>query len=105
VRQKIWSAFRIARKATLADLATAAMAPGADADKTIENARKYLKGLCRGGIAAELPVRERGHAPTSNGFKRFSLVLDLGPRAPVVTSAGVFDPNKRETIPYAVAKR
>lgn len=101
-RQKFWSALRIAKKATLADLASAA---GGDAEKAIENARKYLKGLSRAGVVALLPVRAQGHAPSSPGFVRYAIARDLGREAPVVAKKGVFDPNARTTIPYAEAKR
>jgi hypothetical protein len=96
-RQKFWSALRIYKKATLADLAET---KGGDQAKAVQNARKYLKGLARAGIVVRLQVRAQGFAPTSNGFHRYAIARDLGPLAPVVALKGVFDPNSKETIPY-----
>lgn len=104
-RQKYWTALRIAGKATLVDLVETASRRGDDPAKAIGNARKYLKALAKAGVAAVLPLRAKGHAPTSNGFLRFAIVRDLGPLAPIVRHKGVFDPNTRETIPYAEGGR
>lgn len=101
-RQKLWSAFRISKKATRAALAEAV---GGEADAAMENARAFLKALLRAGVAVEMRAREKGFAPTSNGFKRFALVRDLGPLAPSARQAGLFDPNNGETIPYAEKSR
>jgi hypothetical protein len=44
--------------------------------------------------------REEGHAPSSNGYLRFRLLRDLGPKAPVPCRLFVFDVNSSERIAY-----
>ncbi len=98
-RQRLWSALRIAKKATLAELAEAC-SRGPKPERTIWNARKFMQALSRAGIVVVLPVRTKGYAPTSNGFLRYGLATDLGPLAPVPGKDSVFDPNSKSKIEY-----
>ena len=106
LRERAWKALRIARKATLAELAEVARTTDdGDGDdvKVIDNLRKYLKALSRVGLVSQLPVKQQGFAPTSNGFVRYALTAAgerLGPLAPIVGKAFVIDPNARTRIPY-----
>lgn len=97
-RARLWRAFRLKSKATIPDLVEIA-SRGAGRDEG-SNARQYMRHLVMAGIAVALPVKTQGFAPTSNGFKRFALVVDLGPLAPVATRAHLFNPNLNEKIPY-----
>jgi|GEM_PF-3632899 len=99
-RQRIWSAFRRAKKATFAELVEVVRDDGEDAAAMIENTRKFFKALARAGIALQLRDRADGFAPTSNGFHRYALVKDLGKLAPVTGKKCVFDPNTGERIQY-----
>lgn len=79
-RQRAWNAMRISVTFTIGDLAIVA----AKGDKNPEsNLVNFLGALRRAGYVAELPVRQRGTHLTSNGFKRFRLMRDTGPIAPV----------------------
>jgi hypothetical protein len=103
-RARLWKVLRTARKATVPELVEAAAtdtATKAALTRATNQAQIYVKALVRAGVAAVLPVKAKGYAPTSNGFKRFALVRDLGPLAPSTRASGLFDPNTRETIPYA----
>jgi hypothetical protein len=94
---RVWRALRILGKASLPELLEIADAQGRPAEHT----RKYLAMLTRYGIVVISGRRSEGSAPTSNGFKRYILVRDLGPIAPVWSQRKqvLFDPNSRENIP------
>lgn len=78
-RDRIWRAIRISRKVSLADIETLTGVSHA-------NAARMVWALERAGYLA--PLRpEPGTAPTSNGFRRWLLIRDSGPAAPVYRSA------------------
>jgi hypothetical protein len=100
MKQQIWAAFRIKRKATLADLAELVHRPGGpDAVKVSENARQLMMRLVRAGIAVPMQKRVPGILP-GRGSIKYSLVRDLGPLVPVCGKQDVFDPNSRNRIAY-----
>lgn len=101
-RAKAWGAMRLRQKFTVADLVTRART---DDDRMPENnATYYLRGLAAAGYVRVLPLREPGHKPTSNGFRRYALIRDTGPLAPVIRKGGteVYDPNTGEVTPCAI---
>jgi hypothetical protein len=99
-KQRLWTAFRIKGKATLADLAELVHQPGGpDAVKVSENARQLITRLVRAGIAVPMKKRVPGLLPGRSSIK-YSLVRDLGPMVPVCGKHDVFDPNSRTRIPY-----
>lgn len=101
LRQRAWNAMRMSGTFTIGDLAIAA---SRETDKVPEiNIQKWIWALCRAGIVVELPTRTRGTAPTSNGFKRFRLLKDSGPIAPIYRPAHrtVYDHNTEEELPCA----
>ena len=103
-RARLWNAFRMQKKATLNSLIEIARLPS-DGDQVANNALKFMNALVRAGVAARLPTREKGYAPTSNGFVRFALIRDLGPLQPVAGTVSLINPNEGERfIPYADAK-
>jgi hypothetical protein len=98
MRQRLWEVLRRKQKATLADLVELARRDGdPDPVKVIDNARKYMRGLARAGIVKKLASRVPGFSPTSNGFNRYVLLLDLGPRAPLTGKRFVTNPNAPDT--------
>lgn len=84
LRQRAWTAMRMSGAFTVGALVMAAGRGEADAEN---NLQRYLRRLKGAGYVAELPVRERGTALTSNGFKRYRLIRDTGPAAPVWSDA------------------
>lgn len=83
-RQRLWTAIRMAGAFTVGDVVMAAARPE---DRDAENnATWYIRRLKHAGYLAELPTRQRGTRLTSNGFKRWRLVKDTGPKAPVYKS-------------------
>lgn len=87
-QDKLWKAIRLVGKFTLDRICELAEAKTA-------SARRYVLRLVRAGYLVEIK-REAGTAPTSPGFKRWSLIIDPGPLAPMVKADGrVWDPNAR----------
>ncbi len=97
-RAALWLAFRFAKRATIPELIEAAGDQGVV--KTTDLAHAYMKALTRAGIAVEMKRREPGFAPTSNGFKRYALLNDLGVKPPKAAAEFLLDPNSGERIPY-----
>lgn len=95
---RLWTALCNVQKATVPDLLVIAARP--DDRDPAGMARRYLKALERGRYVVALPSRERGTAPTSPGFKKWLLVKETGPEAPIlnVTKGTLRDPNTREVF-------
>lgn len=84
LRERAWRSMRIRRRFTVSDLVCDA---ALDSDrKPANNIQRYLGALRAAGYVVELPRRADGLALTSNGFKRWMLAKDTGPRAPVILS-------------------
>jgi hypothetical protein len=88
-RQRLWSALRRLKKATIKELVTLAAAQERDARR---NAQRYLRGLAAAGYVRALPRPGRGRA------NAWVLVRDSGPRAPSYSpgAATITDPNNGE---------
>lgn len=84
LRQRAWTAMRMSGTFTIGDLVMAATRGDRDAETNIS---RYLRVLKATAYVVELPVRARGTHLTSNGFKRFRLLKDTGPIAPVWSEA------------------
>lgn len=99
LRERAWRAMRIRRVFTIHDLITDA-ATEADRNPS-DNLARYLRALTSARYLAEAPRRSPGTALTSNGYKRWRLLRDSGPRAPAVLSkvAAVHDFNTGEDVP------
>lgn len=97
-RQRLWNAMRMSVTFTIGEIVIAANRGGVDPEG---NAGKYLRCLKAAGYVAELPVRQRGTRMTSNGFKRFRLLKDTGPLAPVFRAKkmAIHDYNCGEDVP------
>ncbi len=80
-RDRAWRSMRLRRQFTIADVVADA-ANEADADPE-NNVARYLRALRMAGYVKEMQGRSPGTRLTSNGFKRFVLVKDTGPVAPV----------------------
>ena len=80
LRQRAWNAMRMSVTFTIGDLAIAAARDDLNPESNIQ---RYLQFLRNSGYVVELPTRQRGTHLTSNGFKRFRLLKDTGPIAPM----------------------
>ncbi len=103
VRERAWAAMRIKRKFSIDDLVMLVIR--GDEGDIRGNVQQYLYALARAGFVRQLPQREQGTDPTSNGFVRFLLIADRGPLPPAVraTRRCVYDPNNETSYRFADA--
>lgn len=97
-RDRLWRSIRLRGVFTLQDLV--ADATNGEADP-MDRAQRFVRYLRSAGYIVELRGRARGTVRWSNGFKRFRLVKNTGPRAPICREKyGVLhDPNTGEDVP------
>ena len=96
LRQRAWNAMRMSGTFTIGDIV---MAAASGEEKNAENnLQRYFRALVRAHYLVVLPIRAKGTRLTSNGFKRYRLMRDTGPTAPVfrLNSACLFDHNLGE---------
>ncbi|MBF0168762.1 MAG: hypothetical protein HQL45_14140 [Alphaproteobacteria bacterium] len=100
IRATAWHAIRIEKKFTLSDILADVACQGDGLPQLAGNVGRFITRLCRAGYLRELR-REPGAAPGSNGFKRWSLIRDTGPDAPIYSDKrkAMFDPNTGEFYP------
>ncbi len=91
LRDRLWRALRLSRKATLAELLE--LLDEACTPNTHNHARRYLAALTRAGVTRHSRFKE-GRA------RIWQLLTDLGPYAPLMRADGLYDPNGRRLIPY-----
>lgn len=96
-RERAWRAMRVRRQFTLSDIIGDAES---DDKNPHNNLMRYVRYLSWCGYLTELPVRQKGTKPGSNGFKRYRLVKNTDPRAPVYSEARQMlrDPNTKEEL-------
>ena len=95
--QRAWNVMRISQSFTIPDLVLVA---AVDEKNPTSNLQRYVKALVRAGYLLELPIRAKGTALESNGFKRYRLLNDTGEIAPVYRRSRrtVFDHNTNTEI-------
>lgn len=98
LRQRVWNALRLGKKLTIADILMLVI--DGDERDPHSNAHKYLRALARAGYIKAMPLREPPLNPNSNGCKRWMLISDTGPDAPVVRVSRdtLYDPNLEHEI-------
>lgn len=99
LRERAWRSMRLRRRFTVPDLVSDAATE--DDGQPADNIQRFLRSLRDAGYVVELPRRAEGAAVTSNGFKRWMLAKDTGPRAPVYRprSNRLHDFNTGEDVP------
>lgn len=97
LRQRAWTAMRIQRRFTVRDIAMVS-ASGSERD-AVENVSRFFRVLARAGYL-RVVGREPGTAPGSNGFVRYQLVRNTGPRVPVHSEkrGAIHDFNTEEDV-------
>lgn len=103
LRARAWCAMRVRRTFTIGEIVADAVVSGEGQPR--DNIARYLSRLQAAGYVREQRRRQPGTAIGSNGFKRFVLVRNTGPLAPVFRSEAhcVFDPNLGKETPCTVA--
>lgn len=105
LRQRAWNALRLGKKLTVDDIVMRVVDGGErdPASNIRKYIRKYIRALERAAYVRAMPARERALSLTSNGCKRWLLVKDTGPAAPVWRakhdSKVLYDPNLECEIP------
>lgn len=99
-RQRAWSAMRQRGSFSIGDIVMDACREE-DGGLPRDNAARFINRLKQAGYVTETHRRQPGTAPSSNGFKRFTLRRNTGPQAPIFRSemGTVFDPNTGEDVP------
>lgn len=99
-RERAWRAMRVRKAFTIGDIVADASSD-ADEGQPRDNAARYISRLKQAGYVRELPRRLPGVSVGSNGFKRFMLVRNTGPRAPIwrESQCAIHDPNTGEDVP------
>lgn len=80
LRERAWRAMRFRGQFTLNDIVGDAQKAEKDPQS---NLTRYIGYLLRAGYVVRLPVNRRGTKLTSPGFKRYHLLKNTGPQAPV----------------------
>lgn len=98
-RSRAWKAIRIKQKFTVNDILM--LACEGTEKQPLNQLHIYIRALSKAGVLMELKSREPGFALTSNGFKRFAIVKDLGYHAPVYRRREneIYNPNNGEILP------
>lgn len=98
-RERAWRAMRVRKVFTIGEVVADAVSEAEGQPR--DNAARYINRLKQAGYIKEAPRRVPGTAIGSNGFKRFVLVRNTGPRAPVYREAlaSIHDPNTGEDVP------
>jgi len=95
---RVWRSMRLRGVFTISDVVCDAVDGERDA---MTSAGRYIRILKSAGYVVDLPGRRKGTRPGSNGSKRFRLVRNTGPRAPLHRSklGIVHDFNTGEDFP------
>lgn len=98
-RDRAWHAMRLLKKFSIDDVIERA---GGER----HNIGRYILALEGAGYLVALR-RQPGNAPGSNGFRRFFLGRNSGPKTPLLRnkSREIFDPNTNETHPVQMLGR
>ncbi|MGD9863055.1 MAG: hypothetical protein AB7S99_07575 [Pseudodonghicola sp.] len=99
LQERAWRSMRMRRRFTIMDIVEDAATE--EDGKPADTIGRYLRALRDAGYVRELPRRAEGSAITSNGFKRWMLSRDTGPKAPSVRSKvkAIHDFNTGEDVP------
>ncbi len=97
-RERAWRSMRFRRQFTQSDILIDATAEDRNPHN---NLARYVRYLLWAGYVEELPFRQAGTKPGSNGFKQYRLIKDSGRAAPVYSEARqmLLDPNTGEELP------
>lgn len=98
----VWTALRTKGTVTIADIISLMPIESNDYDKKEQSTQRLLHWFCKAHLVRVLPKRSQGLHPTSNGFKRYQLIKDLGPEYPIIRQRKheVYDPNSRKNYQF-----
>lgn len=96
---RLWRAMRLKGKFTIPALLELA---AKDEKNPYQGAARFVRLLEKAGYLLRLPRREKGTAPTSPGYIRYTLVRDTGDLPPMLRrgNKAIFDPNTGEEVSW-----
>lgn len=100
LRAKFWRLLRARRKLSVPEALSVLLDNADDEINATSNLQKYVRLLVRSGVVEVMRLREAATSMTSNGAKRYFLIRDLGPLAPVPSKSELYDPNANQKIEY-----
>jgi hypothetical protein len=98
----IWAVLRTKNIATIEDILAIMPIEPEDYDKSYDTARRIVYWLCKTQIVRKLPHKKKGTHLTSPGFNRYQLMIDFGPKHPIIRQRKhqVYDPNSQTNVPF-----
>lgn len=99
----IWAALRTKSAATVEELLTlVSLDVTDDYEKIFKSTRRLLYWLCKAHIVRRLPRKKQGHHYNSRGHTRYQLMINLGPRHPIIRQRKhqLYDPNSSTNVPF-----
>jgi hypothetical protein len=101
LRTRVWSAIRIRRKFSVAEIVPLVVS-GTERGDCTSNVEKYIRALRKAGYLTVMVRKEPGSVPKSHGHQRYWLQdeKDTGPQAPVWRAdfGTVYDPNTEAEV-------
>lgn len=99
LRASAWAAMRVMNSFSTEEIVAVIKDDPTNQDQ--DNITRYCRALNQAGILVLMPTRGRKNSTTSNGFKRYRILNDVGDIAPThrVRSNDVFDHNSRAALP------
>lgn len=98
----VWAALRAKNSATIEELLSLVPLDDTDYDKTVSSTRRLLFWLCKAMIVRRLPRKKEGYHYNSRGHIRYQLMIDLGPKHPIIRQRKhqVYDPNTHINVQF-----
>ena len=101
LRQKAWNVMRMGEPFDIESLAM--VAANEDVAAPVNNLQRYVRVLVQADYCNMMPTVRRGTRPGSNGHRRYRLVKNTGPIAPVHKSRAkppcIYDHNLGRAVP------
>lgn len=85
LRDRVWRALRMLKKATIPELLELAAREGEECE--LSNVHRYLSILADHDLVTRLKRRLPGASPMSRGLIQWALIRDVGPKAPLYRKA------------------
>ena len=98
----LWAALRTKKTGTVDDLLFLVPDEKQHDKVTHDSARRILYWYCKLGLVRKLPRLQQGVKLTSPGFSRYQLIIDIGPKHPIIRQRKrqLYDPNSGSNVPF-----
>ena len=98
----IWTVLRTKNITTIEEILAILPIELEDYDKTYDTTTRLVYWFCTAQIVGKLPKQKKGTCLTSPGFNRYQLMIDFGPKHPIIRRRKhqVYDPNSGTNVPF-----